>query len=473
MTDRLPKGWMELPLGEAVEVCDHLRMPVNAKERSKRAGSYPYYGATGQVGWIDDFRQDGEYVLLGEDGAPFLELTKPKAYLVRGKCWVNNHAHVLRGKDGVLLNRYLLHMLNDVDYRTHVNGTTRLKLTQNSMRQIPLRIAPIPQQERIVARIEELFSALDAGVAALQRARTNLKRYRAALLKASVEGKLTEEWRKSHPVHNPKSQIRNPQSTIRNPQSIEPASELLKRILAERRRRWEQAQLEAYEAKGKKPPQGWKDRYREPVGPPSSLPASALPNGWCWATVEQLAEVITGSTPSKSKSEYFGGPIPFMKPTDLNVGYYVRESDDSLTEAGAEHARMLPAETVLVTCIGATIGKTGLARVPCATNQQINAVVQYGGDSLSRWLYWVFSSPFGQKQIRTNASATTLPILNKGRFAALPIPIPPEPEIGEILAQVEDCISISEKTEEELQLNQRREARLRQAILTSAFNGIL
>src|SRR5688500_13358035 len=96
---RLPVGWLQTRLEDVVEIRDDLREPVNRKERACRQGPYPYYGATGQVGWIDDFLMDGDYVLLGEDGVDFLDPYRPKAYLVSGKCWVNNHAHVLKGRD--------------------------------------------------------------------------------------------------------------------------------------------------------------------------------------------------------------------------------------------------------------------------------------------------------------------------------------------------------------------------------------
>lgn len=89
-------------------------------------GNVPYYGATGQVGWIDNHIFDEELVLLGEDGAPFLDRLRPVAYVIRGKSWVNNHAHVLRGVS--CSNGFLLHQLNAVDYRPFVTGTTRLKL---------------------------------------------------------------------------------------------------------------------------------------------------------------------------------------------------------------------------------------------------------------------------------------------------------------------------------------------------------
>ncbi|MBX3380849.1 MAG: restriction endonuclease subunit S, partial [Phycisphaeraceae bacterium] len=140
------------------EIRDDLRKPVNAEERARRGGRFPYYGATGQVGWIDDFLMDGEYVLLGEDGAPFLDPSRDKAYMVSGKSWVNNHAHVLRGIEGVCRNRFLLHALNHADYRGYANGTTRLKLTQTAMRRLPIPLPPPREQDRIVAKIEELFS---------------------------------------------------------------------------------------------------------------------------------------------------------------------------------------------------------------------------------------------------------------------------------------------------------------------------
>src|SRR5579884_2218708 len=141
-----------------MEICDNLRQPVNAEERLKRLGPYPYYGATGQVGWIDDYLIDGEYVLLGEDGAPFLDPTKPKAYIVSGKCWVNNHAHVLRTLDKIASNHFLAYALNSTDYHSFVSGTTRLKLTQAAMRQIPILLPPLPEQQRIVEALEQQLS---------------------------------------------------------------------------------------------------------------------------------------------------------------------------------------------------------------------------------------------------------------------------------------------------------------------------
>ena len=113
--DKLNSKWDYVPFCDAVEIWDTLRKPINRKERIARIEGkaqnevYPYYGATGQVGFIDDYITDGEYVLLGEDGAPFLNAFAQKAYLIKGKTWVNNHAHILKSK---INNKFLIRVLH-------------------------------------------------------------------------------------------------------------------------------------------------------------------------------------------------------------------------------------------------------------------------------------------------------------------------------------------------------------------------
>ena len=130
----IPQYWTWATLEESVDILDSQRKPINRKERNSRiegkseSDLFPYFGATGQVGWIDDFLFNEELVLLGEDGAPFLNPVKDTAYIIRGKSWVNNHAHVLRAINNLIINEYLCYYLNSMNYRTYVTGTTRLKL---------------------------------------------------------------------------------------------------------------------------------------------------------------------------------------------------------------------------------------------------------------------------------------------------------------------------------------------------------
>ena len=193
----IPKNWEVKKLGEVCDILDNLRKPINSTERQQRiAGKreselYPYYGATGQVGWIDSFLTNDEYILIGEDGAPFLDIYKDKAYKIKGKTWVNNHAHILKGKEQFLIDDFALYYLNSINYRKFVNGTTRLKLTKSNLVEIPFIVPPLSEQQAIVAKIEELLSELDNGKEQLQTALQQLKVYRQSLLKWAFEGKLT------------------------------------------------------------------------------------------------------------------------------------------------------------------------------------------------------------------------------------------------------------------------------------------
>ena len=191
----LPKGWAAVELRQCADVLDNMRVPVNSDDRANRQGQIPYYGATGQVGWIDDFLFTEELLLIGEDGAPFFDKSKPIAYIIRGKSWVNNHAHVLRAKSDITTNQYLKYFLDYFDFHDYVNGTTRLKLTQGSMNQIPVSLAPSNEQRRIVAKLEELLSKVDACKKRLERIPTILKRFRQSVLAAACSGRLTADWR--------------------------------------------------------------------------------------------------------------------------------------------------------------------------------------------------------------------------------------------------------------------------------------
>lgn len=197
---KLPENWCWTYLTKAAECLDNFRKPINATERAGRNGNVPYYGATGQVGWIDDFLTDEDLVLLGEDGAPFLDLIKDKAYLITGKAWVNNHAHILRSLFGDTGNRYLLHYLNSFNYAGYVNGTTRLKLTRASMDTIPIPLPPLAEQQRIVDRIKSLFAKLDEAKEKAQAVMDSFETRKAAILHKAFTGELTAKWREEHGV---------------------------------------------------------------------------------------------------------------------------------------------------------------------------------------------------------------------------------------------------------------------------------
>ncbi|HAU8263582.1 TPA: 4'-phosphopantetheinyl transferase [Kluyvera intermedia] len=192
---KLPEGWVETPLEDIVEILDSMRIPVNSKERQERIEGkdfnklYPYYGATGEVGKIDDFIFDEELIALGEDGVPFFDAQKSKAYMLYGKTWVNNHAHVLKAIQGLSHNKFLCYFLNQFDYHDYVNGGTRLKLTQANMRKIPVRFTPFSEQKIIAEKLDTLLAQVDSTKARLEQIPQILKRFRQAVLAAVVDAK--------------------------------------------------------------------------------------------------------------------------------------------------------------------------------------------------------------------------------------------------------------------------------------------
>lgn len=197
----VPGNWVWVTLIDGFAEClDSFRKPINADERATREGDIPYYGATGQVGWIDDYLTDEHLVLIGEDGAPFFDYIKDKAYIIDGKAWVNNHAHILRSFFGAYGNLLMMHYLNVFNYKGYVNGTTRLKLTQGSMNTIPIPLPPLAEQRRIVERIESLFEKLDRAKELAQNALDSFETRKAAILHKAFTGELTAHWREQNGV---------------------------------------------------------------------------------------------------------------------------------------------------------------------------------------------------------------------------------------------------------------------------------
>lgn len=410
----LPDGWMLIELANCVDILDNRRKPINAGEREKRiAGKdvsklYPYYGATGKVGLIDDYLLDEEVVLLGEDGAPFLDFGKDKAYIVRGKSWVNNHAHVLKARDGLLTNLFLMHYLNYFDYHGYVTGTTRLKLNQGQMRQFPIKVPPLPEQERIVAKIEELFTQLEAGTSALERVQAGLRRYKASVLKAAVEGRIFGD-------------------------------------------------LELEDAE--------------------------LPVDWKWTTVSELAaeepySITDGPFGSKLKTEHYTESGPrVIRLQNIGDG----EFRDAKSHISQQHFETLKRHRIYAgDLVIAGMGES----LPRAC-----IIPEYVGDAIvkadcmrfkpnsklaeTKYLLFALNSETVKKLVAKVVHGIGRPRMNQQEVKAIPIPLPPLEEQRRIVAEVERRLSVAREVESVVEKALARSARLRQAVLKSAFEGKL
>ena len=197
-----------------------------------------------------------------------------------------------------------------------------------------------------------------------------------------------------------------------------------------------------------------------------------MPENWEWIKLGECGDVITGMTPSKDNKLYYGGKIPFYKPTDLEQGEYTLYSSDTLSTLGFSQCRQLPCNSILVTCIGATIGKTGIIKSRGACNQQINAIVPYCFLNY-QYLYYVCVSNYMQTEIRDNSSSTTLPILNKSKFSELMIPLPPLNEQFRIIRAVKDILLEIENLDREQHNLRNQIHNIKNLVIELAISGKL
>lgn len=179
-----PKGWNVEMVEDVCDILDRFRKPITKKNR--RAGVFPYYGATGVLDYVDSWIFNERLVLLGEDGAKWGQ-GEQSAFLIDGKAWVNNHAHVLRPKVEVLDHWYMIYVLNHINLLRFVTGSTIPKLTQKAMAQINLPLPPYDLQMSFFALKQELDCERNRVLDAVANADDCFN----ALLQKAFKGELT------------------------------------------------------------------------------------------------------------------------------------------------------------------------------------------------------------------------------------------------------------------------------------------
>jgi type I restriction enzyme S subunit len=473
VTDRelpsLPSGWRWTPLGDLADV--KLGKMLSPKAFAPGLAQLPYL-RNENVRWFAIDTSDVKLMGFTEDERTKFRLQVGDLLVCEGgepgRCAVVTEAtahfmiqkalHRVRPRAGALDARFLQYFFRRFIVAGTVierrSETTIQHLPREKMLRVPVPVAPLPEQRRIVAKIEELFSDLDAGVAALLRVRANLKRYRAA---AAVEGRLTEEWR------------------ARNP-ATEPAAKLLERILADRRAKWEQDQLRKFKEAGKTPPKGWKEKYGTP-SPAKDVHASALPPSWCWATIDQL---IAGDRSSAygvlQPGEDVPDGVPLVRVCDVADG---RVAIDQLKRIAptitSRYARtVLRGGEVLLTIVG-TIGRTAIVPESLRGANIARAVAVLP-------ITYLVSARYVEMMLRDSGVRTKLTLaahevarktLNLEDVRVASVPLAPLTEQSEIVAEVDRRLSVADAAEAEAERALQRAARLRQSILKLAFEGRL
>jgi type I restriction enzyme S subunit len=314
------------------------------------------------------------------------------------------------------------------------SGTTFLELSGAKAKQIPIPIAPLEQQKRIVAEIEKQFSRLDEAVANLKRVKANLKCYKAAVLKAAVEGKLTEDWRKVHP-------------------NVESASKLLERILVERRASWEKIELARVKSRGVSPiNESLKNRYKQAESPKSDE-TYAIPRGWAWTNLGQLSWSVKDGPHYSPKYSERG--IPFIsggnirpEGIDFSTAKYISpELHEELSE------RCKPEYGDLLYTKG---GTTGIARVNTERKEfsvWVHVAVLKLVDSIKPfYLQHALNSPHCYRQSQKYTHGVGNQDLGLTRMIWITVPLPSLEEQEQIIAEVERRLSVIEELEATVEL---------------------
>ena len=359
-----------------------------------------------------------------------------------------------------LSNEFLLYLLSSSDVVAHANaassGVNLPRVSGKRLGEYRLGMPPRSEQHRIVARIEALFAKLDDGTAALKRAAINLEHYQASVLTAAVEGRLTELWRGENPPD-------------------ETGGELLRRILAERRRRWEKEQLAAFVAKGRMPPRNWRSRYKEPMAPETArLPE--LPERWCWVTVDQVAELLQYGSSSKTSLQ---ADVPVLRMGNIQDGKLEVQSLKYLPADHREFPALLLRDGDLLfnrTNSAELVGKSAVYRgqvSPCSFASYLIRVRLVEG-CVPDFLAACLNSPFGRRWAAMVVSQQVGQANISGRkLRAFAFPLPPAREQVRAVAAISRLLSDGGRGKSAVRSASVDAAALRQSILKRAFEGRL
>jgi Restriction endonuclease S subunits len=376
--------------------------------------------------------KDGDIVIsrAGSIGYSYL-IKNPKeavfaSYLIRFKPLIDE--------------QYLAYFLKSPSYWGSISekslGIAVPNVNATKLRQITIPLPPLPEQHRIVAKIEELFTKLDAGVSSLEKAKAQLKRYRQAVLKSAMEGRLTEEWREAHKGE------------------LEPASVLLERIKEERKKN----------AKGK---------YKEL---PLTEDLPELPEGWVWTRIGEVANEVNPGFPS-GKHNKEGKGIPHLRPMNINIKGEIDLSEVKYVQP-ENYDRLLKWDVLFNnTNSPKLLGKTAYIKEDTnwAYSNHMTRIRLNTSLLNSAWISYTLHTLFlsGFFEMRCTHHVNQASINSTFLAEKVIIPLPPLPEQHRIVEEIERCLSVADEVEKTVKQSLKQSKRLRQSILKRAFEGKL
>jgi type I restriction enzyme S subunit len=439
MVPELPENWVWTTIGDIVtfEYGKALR-----KDRRDSDGSIPVYGSNGIVGYHSIPLTNAACLIVGRKGAA------GNVHISKVPCWPIDTTYYIASPSGVSLF-FLYFLLSTLNLNSLDKSTAIPGLNRNDAYILNIPLPPLPEQHRIVTKVEELFTQLDAGVGALTNTKAQLKRYRQSVLKSACEGRLVPT----------EAELARAEG-----RDYEPADVLLARIGKERREKWDAEK----KRKGKK-----SAKYKEPAAPDvSGLPG--LPEGWRWGGIAQICQHIIDCLHSTPKFIQDGkycidtncieqGKIIFEKSRFVSEEtYYDRVS------------RMTPQVDDILFAREGTIGTAVIVppNIELCLGQRMMMFRAANGIIPLYFMLGIQSQIF-EKQWKGKVTGSTVPHVNIGDLKLMALPLPPTLEQRRIVAEIERRISVADEIEKTIDQSLKQAERLRQSVLKKAFEGKL
>ncbi|MBP7798015.1 MAG: restriction endonuclease subunit S [Thermoanaerobaculaceae bacterium] len=369
--------WRNRTLGELTENFDSVRVPV--KEADRRIGPYPYYGASGVVDHVDGYLFDGEYLLIAEDGENLRTRTTSIAFLARGKFWVNNHAHIVRGNDEAD-TRFLMYSLAVTDITGYLTGSTMPKLTQGNMNRIPLLTPPLPEQRAIA----HILGTLDDKIELNRRMSETLEAMARALFKSwfvdfdPVRAKAEGSWRRGQSLPGLPAHLYD----------LFPARLVVSEL-------------------------------------------GDIPEGWEVVPAGSLFEVAIGKTPPRKEHHWFSTDpqdVPWMSIKDLGqAGVFISEVSEYLTSAAVDRFRVrrIP-DGAVVLSFKLTVGRVAITDGEMLSNEAIAHFLPRDGTYLSAPFTFSYLRQFEYESLGSTSSIAIA--VNSANVRTIPVIVPSEKE---------------------------------------------
>lgn len=358
-------------------------------------------------------------------------------------------------------NKYLFYFLLSIreNLISQGKGGAQPNISQGVVKDIEVPVAPLEQQKRIVAKIEEIFSHIDAGIAALNKSKQLLKQYRQSVLKAAVTGELTKQWREE------------------NKDKLEPASELLERILKERREKWEEQQLAQFEAKGKIPRNDkWKEKYKE-ASISSEKFFEDIPVEWVFASIDCLAWDVRYGSSSKTNDNEDG--VPVLRMGNIIDGYldysklkYLPKNHNEFPDLLVNDGDLIFNRTNSAELVGKTAIYRDIGKETSLASYLIRVRLLNGIEP--DFIAYVINSVVGRNWIKSCVSQNVGQAnVNGTKLKEFVVPVPSAEEQTQIVMLVKERIEASKRLMNELEIQLVKAEKSKQSILASAFSGVL